>query len=476
MRLGSVLGELFELTKHLDDSVTIHTALELIREDYIQAHGLDHTTTVNIALGLDEYNKFLTSGASASCEIRQIVASLASTRLRPPTNTRVFVLVAGTSRRAIIDAGYYSTLVIYSHRLAPLSEASALTILGNYFQSTDMCTNAGMRTLLLDIGGHPRLLEWLVREMNQYSSEADVNWSAVRHVLTTTMATSWDGTSMAALESVLMAMFKREPQATDEIQGHSPLTIDGLEQRELGLRFDEWNVPYWPCLYLHAWTSQLSGHRKHFHSALRYTLDRCTDGELFTRQHFARFCAQYLALRIATFDEEHVPVHTLLRGAAMAKDVRECNLEVIIPKHESYGGRVLTTNKPFPFKRSLIDAYGVPIDWRNTGRVVVNKEGAPFDFFVNLGVPGLEEGFFICGHTQYYNNERLTAEHVMTALKKVTKAMKKAHLKHWMLLILTIGQCDLSAEELPARCAVVSASQFQHFFTKPLAERVLFRR
>ncbi len=472
--LDDVFGDLYELTKPLDESsFSIRTALALIREDYILTHNLGDDVTFNIAIGLDEYNKFLTGapGESSSFEIRQIVKALGRSKLCPPSNTRIYVLLAGTSRRSIIDAGHYSTFPICPHRLDPLSETSALTIIANYFESNGVYTNACMRNLLLDIGGHPRTIESLVIQMSKYSSVADVNWTIVRQVLAKSMATSWDGTSKVSLENVIIAMVKRAPQSSDEIPGCNSVTFDSLEQRELGLRFDQYNVPYWPYLSLHAWTEQTSGHNERFHSMLRYTLESCTDGDLFTRQHFERFCAQYLALRIAAFGEGQVHVHTLLRGAVIAKDVQD--YELIIPKHTKYCGRVLTANKTFPSKRTLVDERGMPINWCNTGRVVVNNEGAPFDFFVNFAVEGLENGFFICGRTKYYNTAQLTLEQVETSVNKVKKAMKKAHLKHWMLLVVTTSQCDFREEELPARCAVVSARQFEHFFAKPFAERVL---
>lgn len=106
---------------------------------------------------------------------------------------------------------------------------------------------------------------------------------------------------------------------------------------------------------------------------------------------------------------------------------------------------------------------------------MVNNERAPFDFFVHLEEVGSEQGYFICGQTKYYKTTQLTMEQIEEELKKVNRAMKKARLDNWMLLVITTGQFTGTEEQLPNRCAVVSSRQFEAFFAKPFAERVHFR-
>jgi hypothetical protein len=306
---------------------------------------------------------------------------------------------------------------------------------------------------------------------------AEVNWLAARAVLAKRMRRTWSGLKQAALlENVLVAMFQRQPVSPSHLlPGGDTLTYDWLEQHELGLRYDEHGAPYWPHLCLQAWIGRYDVlKRQYFRTTLDHALRASMDGEEFTWQQFERFCSQYLAVKLAAFaDGGEIKLATLLRSALIATDLQERDLAIPADSTFARGaGRVKTAHKTVPRKVNLTDR-GVPIRWRSTASVVLNQEGVPFNFFAQVSSPDFKRGYFLCGHTKYYTATRLTLAHITAALNKVRKAMKKAHFKNWMLLVITTAQFEGDAAQLPERCAVVSARQCAAFFTTPFTARAL---
>jgi hypothetical protein len=128
--------------------------------------------------------------------------------------------------------------------------------------------------------------------MKRYTAISDVNWTAIRQVLARKMAQNWSGAEYSQLlENVIGATVKRQTvSSSDYLPGSTERTYDWLEQIEVWLRFDM-GTPNWPHLCLQAWVENFHGTKRYFHSALDHTLRVSADGELFTWQHFERFCA-----------------------------------------------------------------------------------------------------------------------------------------------------------------------------------------
>lgn len=452
----------------------IPKALQLIREDYVHTNKLGLTAVVTIAIGFDEYNKFLPRDGEA---LNHLVDALGSAMLTPPPGVRMLLLFAGTSEQGILNAGLGSSFPVKTLRLAPLSEPSSLAIVAEIMSSQNVATHSRLRNMLTDIGGHPRLLQRLVEKLSKYPSLDEVNWDVMTEKLISTVQERWIGVNESKfIENIILQMVQRKQiTQTEPVPGSDTITYDAIEQLEMGLRFDK-GTPYWPPMYLRTWVYNYDGQREYFRMALSHTLSASSDGEqLFTWQHFERFCAQFLALKIAAFADMTVNVSELFKGALIATNALE-GLELSISgKHfQPLRAKAAISDQTFP-RKSKLTQNGVEFEWRECHRVVINNEGAPFDFFANVRALGCKNGFFICGQAKYYTTTQLTLETIKEELKKVTQAMKKAHYKHWMLLIVTTGQFQGTASDLPERCAVVSASQFAAFFSRPLADRVHFK-
>jgi len=476
-RFGSIRASraLYELDNKLQgEQVEISDALNLIRKHFIKSNHLADNAMVNIGLGIDEYNKLLVSDSPTS--LKTIVEALGSTMLAPPEGVRLLLLFGGTSVDGITNAGLGSSFPVQTIRLPLLNHSSSLEIAEDVLQCVEVRTNPCFRNLILDIGGHPRLLESLLIDVKRYGSISDVNWTKVSQTLTQQLDTNLSALLQPPrmLEKVIMALFKREavkPNMT--IPGFNSLTYDWLEQQDIGLRFENDSI-YWSHLCLQAWITAFRGeNRSLFVSLVRTLRASSDDNDFFSWQHFERFCAQYIALKIAAFTEtKEVTLKELLRGALFSPSKLLDDYLVNIPSADQYRGLVKTSTKTFPKKINLYD-NGTEIQWRKTGQVVINNEGAPFDFFVNLDA-NYKNGLFICGQTKYYLHSTLTDAIIQMEYKKVHKAMKKSRFEHWILLIITTGKLRKYSVDLPERCVVVSADQFEAFFTKMFTERVHF--
>ncbi len=444
-------------------------SLELIREDYLHSNKLSPDTVVNIAVGVDEYSKWLEEDKElANRALKNIIESLQSTRLHPPHGVNFFFLLAGTSLDGVTTAALSLKFPVDYRRLSPLSTTSTLAIAQDVLQVSEISADAWFRAVLLDIGGHPRLLEQLLMLVKGYSSLSQVNWTVVSETLARKMSTNWSASRCCgALQSVIGDMIRRQRVTTTTSVAGTTLTYDQLEQLELGLRFDK-ETPYLPYLCLQAWLLHTECNSPLLEN-LSATIRSSEDDQFFSWQHFEVFCAQYLALKIAAWAQEgRVKLQDLLRGAKFGGQL-DATVGIRAPNKDI--GAVWRASNRFPKSRTISD-NGTPIPWQSSGQVVLNKEGAPFDFFASLD-NGTKHGFVICGQTKYYKFEKLTQQIIEDEYRKVQKAMGKAKLKHWMLLVLSTGKLE-DTVCLPDRCAVVALQQFEAFFGRPFAERVHF--
>ena len=471
--ISSFFNEVGEKTEY--HWVDFYTALTLIRDDVIAQQKLDCRETVHVAIGVDEFNKLLpsTNPHASPLLLKQLVASLGSTMISPPPDTKFYVLFGGTASHSVQDAGLGSSFDVTLLRLPPLKIDSSIFIAEQILSWEHVRTNPCLRSLLVDIGGHPRLLQYLLQLLKEYQSPEEVDWCKIQIEYSRVVRERLSGVAADVLVIALRDFITQK--IVEPYNFIKPgVTYEDLEQKEIGLslvRDKDGCKIYWPFICLQSWCLGSRDTSLALYQAVQGVCRSTLTAELYTWQNFERFCAQFMALRIASYAEQgNISLAGFLRGAVFSQ-LTKFDIELVLKDIQT--GLVRESDDTFPSKKSLRRNGGL-IDWQQTGQVVVNNEGAPFDFFFNVPATGLTKGFFICGQVKYYTTATLTAQMVQREYKKVKKAMKKAKFGDWCLLIVTIGDFDGLADDIPERCALVSRKNFEEFFTKTFADRAQF--
>lgn len=148
--------------------------------------------------------------------------------------------------------------------------------------------------------------------------------------------------------------------------------------------------------------------------------------------------------------------------------------KVTIPPLNACSNTEKRATARFPKNKSLhTPTKNNPISWDKTATVVINNEGAAFDFFCHFDSLSFKSGLIVCGQTKYFKESTLPLATVMEEYEKVVEEMDH-EFSNWILVIFITGRFVGDVDDIPEKCAIIASNEFSDFFTPSFADRIYF--